>query len=163
MAQIGALFVCLGNICRSPVAEALFRKKVNEAGLTDYFRIDSAGTGRWHEGETADGRSISVAEKRGVKVDSRARQIRPRDLFEFEYILTMEKSVQEYVEKMARSRTEANPQVLLMRDFDPDARGLDEVPDPYNGDMKDFEDMYEILDRATHAFLQSLLPQLKNR
>jgi protein-tyrosine phosphatase len=153
MEKIRVLFICLGNICRSPMAKAIFAQKVREAGLDELFEVDSAGLGGWHEGEKADERTLKVLERRGIPFEHRARQIRPRDLFDFHYLVVMDDSNFEKVEHMMRSRrTEAK--LLKMAAFDP--AGHRDVPDPYHGEEKHFETVYEQLDRACAAFLAHL-------
>lgn len=158
MEQIKVLFVCLGNICRSPMAEALFVHHVQSAGLHDRYFADSAGIGNWHEGELADARTRAVLQNYGIACPSVARQIRPRDLSEFHYILNMEQAVHEQVLKMHQSR-QSTSQVLLMRQFDPQIGELEPdytVPDPYYKDDDAFELVYQILDRSCLHFIQHL-------
>jgi protein-tyrosine phosphatase len=156
MEKIRVLFVCLGNICRSPMAKALFKQKIKQAGLEGAVEVDSAGLGAWHEGEKADERTIQTLERHGVPFEHRARQIRPRDLFDFQYIVVMDDFNYDKVEQMMRSRrTEAK--LLKMAQFDPS--GKKEVPDPYRGEMKDFEAVYAQLDRACSSLLEHLVAE----
>ena len=89
--KISVLFVCLGNICRSPLAEGVFKYLVEDQGLTNQFLIDSAGTGSWHVGDRPDGRAALVAEQHGINLDSRARQIQDEDFSRFDYIIAMDR------------------------------------------------------------------------
>ncbi|HSH45955.1 MAG TPA: low molecular weight protein-tyrosine-phosphatase, partial [Longimicrobiales bacterium] len=96
---VGVLFVCLGNICRSPLAEALFRAAANEAGVSDRFRVDSAGTSGYHAGEPPDARGVEVARRRGVEVNGRSRQITGSDVTEFDYLVVMDSDNLDKVER----------------------------------------------------------------
>lgn len=147
------LFVCLGNICRSPLAEGLFLKKLEENDLTDKFSVDSCGTGAWHIGERPDPRTLENAKKNGVYLPSLARQLNENDLEEFDYILVMDRSNMSNVLEIALPNQVSK--VRLMRDFDSQAPGSD-VPDPYFGGLNGFQDVFEILDRSTGAFLDSV-------
>ncbi|MCI4669925.1 MAG: low molecular weight phosphotyrosine protein phosphatase [Bacteroidia bacterium] len=158
MAKIKVLFVCLGNICRSPMAEGLFIHKVNERGLQDRFEIDSAGTSGWHQGEPADSRMRGVARGHGVNLPSSSRKLLAEDFREFDYILGMDASNMRDIEDLAREgrSSENKAELIKMRDFDEHAKGAD-VPDPYYGGQKGFEDVYEMLDRSTEALLDYIL------
>jgi protein-tyrosine phosphatase len=148
------LFVCLGNICRSPAAEAVFANLAAEAGVTDAFEVDSAGTGAWHVGEPADPRMRRAATRRGISISSIARQFTPDDFDEFDLVLAMDGS---NLETLARMAPEAKREKLvLFRDFDPDAAGED-VPDPYYGGPRGFDEVLDIVTRAGEGLLASLL------
>jgi protein-tyrosine phosphatase len=153
------LFVCLGNICRSPLAENVFRHLVEEAGLEERFEIDSAGTGSWHVGERPDARASSVASARGIELRGRARQVTPDDLVAFDYVLAMDRDNLEELEYMAR-RGEASAEIRLLRAYDPQVDGGtdggDEVPDPYYGGASGFEDVFDIVSRSCRSLLASL-------
>ena len=127
----GVLFVCLGNICRSPLAEGVFQHLVEEAGVSDEFEIDSAGTGSWHVGERPDTRAIAVARAHGITLPSRARQITPEDLDHFDYVIAMDLENVRNLENMAES-SRTDVQIHLLREFDPEHTG-DEVTDPSYG------------------------------
>jgi protein-tyrosine phosphatase len=147
------LFVCLGNICRSPAAEAAFRHLVNEAGLGDQFEIDSAGTGAWHAGQRADRRMRAAGRGRGIDVTSVARQIVADDFAHFDVILAMDRTNLRALREL--SPAEHRPKVRLFRDLDPEGSGRD-VPDPYYGDQEDFEHVLEIVERTGRAWLEQL-------
>ena len=148
------LFVCLGNICRSPMAEGVFLHLVSEAGLSDRFEIDSAGTGSWHVGERPDARAAMVAHEHGIDLPSRARQVRPEDLGRFDYVIAMDRDNLRTLERMAASSA-VDADIRLLRDFDP-ARDGDDVPDPYYGGASGFENVYQIVKRSCEALLARL-------
>lgn len=149
---VGVLFVCLGNICRSPLAEAIFVHQARARGVAGRFRVDSAGLGRWHEGERADPRSIAVGAARGVEVLSVARQIRPPDDFDaFDWQIAMDRA---NVEGLTRAGA-APERIRLMLSFGPS--GVVEVPDPYTGTARDFERVFELLEPACAGLLEWLL------
>lgn len=153
--RIGILFVCLGNICRSPLAEAVFRRAVEDAGLVDRFRIDSAGTAAYHVGEPPDPRSAEVAAGRGVTVDGAARQIGMDDAHRFDYLIAMDRDNLADVREVARAAG-ADPVIRLLRDFDPGADGDLDVPDPYYGGPRGFEDVHDLVERTCRALLDHL-------
>jgi protein-tyrosine phosphatase len=149
-------FVCLGNICRSPLAEALFRRHVRAAGLADRFEIASAGTGDWHVGKGADPRSAAHAEQIGVSLsDHAARQVTTDDLAYFDHVLVMDK--QNLHDVLALDPDDAHsPKVRLLREFDVDP-GDFSVPDPYYGGADGFADVQTIVDRSTQRLLDGLI------
>ncbi|MFN3595766.1 MAG: low molecular weight protein-tyrosine-phosphatase [Rubricoccaceae bacterium] len=149
------LFVCLGNICRSPLAEGVFRRKVEEAGLSDRFVIDSAGTGGWHVGDPPDRRMLATARARGTDLaDLRGRQLAREDLYAFDHVFVMDKSNLHdtlYLDPEGDHGT----RVRLFREFDPEP-GDYQVPDPYYGGPEGFEHVYDIVDRTAEALLARL-------
>jgi protein-tyrosine phosphatase len=148
------LFVCLGNICRSPLAEGVFRHLARERGIEDELRIESAGTGAWHVGEPPDPRSIEVARGRGVSLDGQcARQVRPSDLIEFDYVVAMDRQNLRELERL-RDEHGGDAVVLLLREHDPEPG--DEVPDPYFGGPDGFDRVYDMIHRAAAALLDEL-------
>ncbi|MCA9293913.1 MAG: low molecular weight phosphotyrosine protein phosphatase [Phycisphaerales bacterium] len=156
--QIGVLFVCMGNICRSPVAEGLFLHLARERQVDDMFDVDSAGTGGWHAGERADRRALAVARKHGVELPSRARQVDPvRDWARFHHIIAMDRqNVQDLLNVGAPS-----DRLRLLRSFDPalaeaKGRALD-VPDPYYGDDEGFDAVFAMATHACKGLLEQLL------
>jgi protein-tyrosine phosphatase len=152
------LFVCLGNICRSPTAEGVMAKLVAEAGLQDEIELDSAGTGAWHVGEPADARAREAALARGIELSSIARQVRAEDFARFDLILAMDGSNQHALRQMAPDQ-EACEKVRLLREFDPaSAAGQDlDVPDPYYDSQRGFE---IVLDQV-QAACEGLLAQVR--
>ncbi len=154
------LFVCLGNICRSPLAEGVFLHLVREAGLAHRFEVDSAGTGDWHAGERPDPRAIAVAKKHGVALPSRARQVTPADLDLFDHVLAMDRENLRDLERM--SRRSARARVRLLREHDP-VRDGDDVPDPYYGGPSGFDLVYEMVHRSCSALLVELTGEPTDR
>lgn len=152
---ISVLFVCLGNICRSPLAEGVFRHLARQAGLEDQFVIDSAGTGSWHVGEPPDGRSVGVAAANGVAVDGRARQVRRDDVARFDVIVAMDRDNLRELRRLTDGRGHSH--IHLLREFDPEGTG-DEVPDPYFGGEDGFETVYRMVHRSCAALLRELSP-----
>ena len=150
------LFVCLGNICRSPAAEAAFEHAVAEAGLSAEFEIDSAGTGAWHVGEPADRRMREAGQRRGFKVTSRARQVSAEDFRTFDHILAMDTTNLRALRRQAP--VEHHSKIRLFRDLDPHNPGED-VPDPYYGDAAGFDEVLDIVTRTARALLEELRPR----
>ena len=153
---VRVLFVCLGNICRSPAAKAAFTRLVTNAGLRDDFVIDSAGTGSWHVGEAADERMRQAASTRGLAVTSIARQVAAVDFEWFDHILAMDRDNLRALTERAPARHRRK--VRLFRDFDPDAPGTD-VPDPYYGGPEGFDEVLDIVTRTSRALLETINPR----
>lgn len=153
---ISVLFVCLGNICRSPLAEAVFRQVVTDAGLESRFRIDSAGTSGYHDGDPPDARTTQVAARRGVEVVGRSRQVDPADVATFDYLIAMDGDNRREVERLADGAG-ARPEIRLFREFDGDAAGDLEVPDPYFGGPTGFEDVHDLVERSARGLLDYLV------
>lgn len=138
------LMVCLGNICRSPLAEGILSSKLNHE-----FIVDSAGTGDWHAGEKPDKRSIEVAKKHGIDISyQRARQIKKSDLEEFDLIFAMDES--NYLNLLAMTTDEHQKEKIKM------ILGDSNVPDPYYGGLSDFEHVFELLDKVTDDIVKEL-------
>lgn len=142
------LFVCLGNICRSPLAEAIFWHKVKAKGLTNLYYAESCGTANYHIGDQPDHRTIRNAQKNGVLIDHLGRQLCTEDFEKFDEIFVMDKSNFNNTLRIAGPH---KAKVKLMRSFDPEGEG--EVPDPYYGQEKDFQHVFDILDRSIEAYL----------
>ena len=147
------LFVCLGNICRSPTAEAVMRVLAREAGKA--VEVDSAGTGGWHVGEAADPRSRKVAARRGYPIDHRARQLSYDDFGRFDLIVAMDRQNLRDIQQLARGLAHV-PRIALFRSFDPTAGDGAEVPDPYAGGPAGFEQVVDICERACRGLLETL-------
>ncbi|HEX7119555.1 MAG TPA: low molecular weight protein-tyrosine-phosphatase [Longimicrobiales bacterium] len=152
---IRVLFVCLGNICRSPMAEAVFRALVRDAGVAHRFEIDSAGTSDYHEGEPPDARAQEVARLRGITLTGRSRPIREQDLLRFDYVIVMDAENLRDVAALAE-RVEQRAQVHLLREFDPEAGGELDVPDPYYGGRAGFERVHEMIERSCRGLLEHI-------
>jgi protein-tyrosine phosphatase len=148
------LFVCLGNICRSPLAEAIFWHKVRAKGLTGLFYAESCGTANYHIGEAPDHRTITNALKNGVAIDHKCRQLCADDFEKFEEIFVMDKSNYSNYSNSLKVAGEHHGKLKMMREFDPEGKG-EEVPDPYYGSEKDFQNVFEILERSTEGYLIS--------
>ena len=148
------LFVCLGNICRSPLAEGVFAHLVAEAALDDRFRIDSAGTGAWHVGNLPDARSREVAPRNGVVLPSRARQVRASHFTAFQVIVAMDRSNLSDLESL-QFKSGGDARLVLMRDFDSEP-GNGEVPDPYYGGAEGFDRVYDMVLRSAQGLLDHL-------
>lgn len=162
MAKKRILFVCLGNICRSPLAEGLFGEAVAAQGLQARYEADSAGTNRYHTGELPDPRTRQNAESHGLVLTHRARTFGPADFDEFDLIVCMDQQNVQNVLALARNAAD-EAKVRLMRLHDPEP-GDGQVPDPYFGGADGFEQVYQILQRATLGLLSRLesAPSLKN-
>jgi protein-tyrosine phosphatase len=153
-AQASVLFVCMGNICRSPTAEAVFRERAARAGLDRHIHIDSAGTGSWHVGEPPDRRAIEFAARRGYDLSAlRARQVSREDFTCFHWILAMDN------QNLRELRLLRPPQfgghLGLVLDFAP-TLGVREVPDPYYGGLEGFERVLDLLEHASEKLLEQV-------
>lgn len=158
--MVKVLYVCLGNICRSPLGEATFEALVAEKGLQEHFEADSAGTAGYHVGKHADPRSQKVAEKHGVKLDHIVRKITTEDLDTFDHIAVMDEENFEEIHTLYYEKKKTPPsadKLFLIRDFDPDVRGVSEVPDPYFEGDKEFEEVFQILKRSNEKLLEHLM------
>ncbi|RHJ91137.1 low molecular weight protein-tyrosine-phosphatase [Parabacteroides bouchesdurhonensis] len=150
------LFVCLGNICRSPSAEAVMKKLVRDAGLQDRFEIDSAGLIGYHEGEPADSRMRAHASRRGYSLDSISRPVRMSDFYHFDLIIGMDDSNIDKLKQMAPD-LESEAKVRRMTDFCCN-KLYDYVPDPYYSGAEGFELVLDLLEDACAGLLASLVP-----
>ncbi|WP_111656457.1 low molecular weight protein-tyrosine-phosphatase [Isoalcanivorax indicus] len=154
--SVSVLFVCLGNICRSPTAEAVFRGRVQAAGLEDRIRIDSAGTGDWHIGKAPDTRMQRAAARRGYDLAPlRARQVTAADLSAFDYVLAMDNANLNDL----RALGDASGHLGLFMDFHPQPP-VREVPDPYYGGEAGFDEVLDLVETTSDALLDALRARL---
>jgi protein-tyrosine phosphatase len=150
--MVRVLFVCMGNICRSPLAQGIFENVLRRQGLEDEVFVDSAGTGRWHVGEPPDRRASGAASLRGLDISAqRARQIRPEDCENFDYILTMDEENYRAVAALCRGSAVVRP----FLDFAPDSPER-EVPDPYYGGPDGFERVIDLVEEASEGLLDDI-------
>jgi protein-tyrosine phosphatase len=149
------LFVCLGNICRSPTAEGVMRQKLREAGLADDVDVESAGTGGWHVGHAPDERASAAAGARGITLESRAQRFLTEHADEFDLILAMDRQNEADIRALAPA---AEGKLHLLREFDPEAveAGDLEVPDPYYGGDSGFEDVLDMVERACDGLVEEI-------
>ena len=152
MEPIRVCFVCLGNICRSPTAEAVFLHHVQRQGVSERFVVDSAGTGGWHVGERAHPDTRAAARARGVEIHSIGRQFVQRDFARFDYVIAMDRSNRANLERIADEAS--RPTIHLLRDFDPASPKGSDVPDPYYDGG--FDGVYDICDAAAAGLLAEL-------
>ncbi|MEO0438779.1 MAG: low molecular weight protein-tyrosine-phosphatase [Pseudomonadota bacterium] len=153
------LFVCLGNICRSPTAEGVFRSFLRQAGLAETIRVDSAGTGAWHMGEPPDIRAQDAAALRGYELSAiKSRRVRTEDFFEFDYVLAMDWS--NLQELRSLQPDDSSSTVSLFLDYAP-AAPTDEVPDPYYGSGEGFETVLDLVEQASVGLLKELQTKLE--
>ncbi len=147
------LFVCLGNICRSPLAHAVFEDLVDSEGLTDKFEIESCGTGAWHVGELPDSRMRKEAKKHGVEMTHLGRTLNVNDFEYFDLILPMDASNKSNL--LRQCPEEFKHKIKLFRTFDPEKTSdTDEVPDPYYGGEEGFQNVYTIVERTARELLR---------
>ncbi|WP_159587628.1 low molecular weight protein-tyrosine-phosphatase [Chelativorans xinjiangense] len=152
-ARTAILFVCLGNICRSPLAEGIFRAVVSERGLEHAFHLDSAGTGAWHAGSPPDPRSVATARRFGLDISGqRARQVEPEDFSRFDIILAMDRANVGALRQ--RAPKEAHGRIHLFLDYA--LGGPEEIPDPYYGGDDGFAAVYRTLREASDALVARL-------
>jgi protein-tyrosine phosphatase len=151
---IRVLFVCTGNICRSPTAEGLFRALVERAELGGVIEVDSAGTGGWHVGEPPDGRSQAAARQRGLDLSGqRARQVETADFEVFDYLLGLDRSHLQALERLAPAARRDRLHLLL--DYAPEL-GVSDVPDPYYGGVHGFEQVLDLVEAGCRGLLDHI-------
>ncbi len=156
MKKQSVLFVCLGNICRSPAAEAIFLDLINKKGLNDCFIVDSAGTGSWHIGKNSDTRMRIASQKRGIEIASRARQINSNDFEKFNYIVAMDDSNYENIIDLKARKSLSNfASIKKIQNFRAIFQEV-EVPDPYFGGDEGFDNVLDILEDSVSGFLDTI-------
>lgn len=154
--KISVLFICLGNICRSPLAEAVFRQVAVEAGVEGSLRIDSAGTSGYHDGDPPDARATAVAARRGVELAGASRRVGAADVASFDYLIVMDDENRQAVDRLVASSPD-HAEVRLLREFDPEAGGDRDVPDPYFGSPDGFEHVHDLVERSARGLLEYLM------
>ncbi|MFF3419575.1 low molecular weight protein-tyrosine-phosphatase [Streptomyces sp. NPDC002698] len=155
-------FVCTGNICRSPMAESVFRAHVERAGLDELVEVDSAGTGGWHEGDGADERAVAVLEAAGYESDHAARQFQASWFSRLDLVIALDTGHLKALRRLANSAEDAG-KVRLLRSYDPTAGDDLDVPDPYYGHMDGFEECLEMVEAASPALLAAVREQVEGR
>jgi protein-tyrosine phosphatase len=155
-------FVCTGNICRSPMAESVFRARVAEAGLEDRVEADSAGTGGWHEGEGADPRTVAVLEEHGYDSDHLARQFQPSWFARLDLVIALDTGHLKALRRLAPTEEDAR-KVRLLRSYAETAADDLDVPDPYYGGLDGFEECLEMVEEASTGLLAAVRAHLEGR
>ncbi|MGI9200271.1 MAG: low molecular weight protein-tyrosine-phosphatase [Woeseiaceae bacterium] len=151
--KVSVLFICMGNICRSPTAEGVFRHFVEQRGLQEAVRIDSAGTHAYHSGEPSDSRAIAAAARRGYDLSGiRARRVQDEDFEEFDFVIAMDEQNLQNLQEMAGS--ERSTKVSLFLEYS--SGDVSEVPDPYYGGAKGFERVLDLVEDASRGLLEML-------
>ena len=145
-------FVCLGNICRSPLAQGVFQDLVNREKLNQKIFVSSAGTGNWHIGNLPDERMRQTAQSKGIQLESRAQQFQSKDFNRFNLVLAMDHSNLVRLAEIAPS-TLSPDKLMLFRSFDPKSNGDQDVPDPYYGGARGFEEVYRMVERTCPPIL----------
>jgi protein-tyrosine phosphatase len=177
-ARMRVLFVCLGNICRSPTAEGVMRALVRDAGLEEQIELDSAGTGAWHIDQSPDARATTAARERGIALEGAARQIERGDFAEFDLIVAMDAANVADLRRIAPDEA-ARAKIRLLREFGPPAEGTRDsrsdgalgvpaaadldVPDPYHGGARGFDHVFDLVQSACSALLAELRVALVER
>ncbi|MFI8517419.1 low molecular weight protein-tyrosine-phosphatase [Streptomyces sp. NPDC085481] len=155
-------FVCTGNICRSPMAEHVFRARVTEAGLADAVVVDSAGTGGWHEGDGADPRTVAVLEEGGYGSEHTARRFRASWFAALDLVIALDEGHVRELRRLARTPEEA-AKIRLLRSYDPGAGADLDVPDPYYGGRDLFEECLEMVEAASEGLLAAVRDEVEER
>ena len=153
--MVRVCFVCLGNICRSPTAEAAMRKLLKAEGLLAEIEVDSAGTGDWHVGESPDRRALAAGKRRGLELRGRARRFQARDFDAFHYVVAMDQANLHALQRLAEHERHTG-KIDLLRNFDPGSPPDADVPDPYYGGAEGFETVIDICESACRGLLDSI-------
>jgi protein-tyrosine phosphatase len=166
MTPIRLSFVCLGNICRSPLAQGVFEHLVAASGRSGDFEIESAGIGSWHVGEAPDHRALATAKAHGLTLTGRVQQVKPHDFARFEMLIALDSNLADELRRLAPTLAD-RAKVRLLREFDPLVTGQSpatrrsgtlDVPDPYYGGPAGFEDAYQMIEQACRGLLETLQP-----
>ncbi|MBX9397976.1 low molecular weight phosphotyrosine protein phosphatase [Streptomyces sp. TRM72054] len=155
-------FVCTGNICRSPMAESVFRARIAQAGLDGRVEVDSAGTGGWHEGEPADPRTVAVLREHDYGSEHIARQFQPSWFSRLDLVIALDSGHLKALRRLARTEQDA-AKVRLLRSYDPAAGDDLDVPDPYYGGRDGFEECLEMVEAASTGLLAAVREHLEGR
>ncbi|MET7291781.1 low molecular weight protein-tyrosine-phosphatase [Streptomyces griseoloalbus] len=155
-------FVCTGNICRSPMAESVFRARVAKAGLDGLVEVDSAGTGGWHEGEGADPRTVTVLRENGYDADHTARQFDPSWFARLDLVIALDSGHLRALRRLAPTERDAD-KVRLLRSYDPAADDDLDVPDPYYGGADGFDECLEMVEAASTGLLVAVREQVEGQ
>ena len=157
--MVKVLFVCLGNICRSPTAEGVFTALIHREGLSDLVSIDSAGTGAWHVGDQPDRRAQAAAKTRGYDLSTqRARQIKETDFWDFDYVIAMDSQNHSDLSMMAPASVQDRIRMFLSFAAD---KGIRDVPDPYYGGPDGFDHVLDLVEAASLGLLQDIRKRLR--
>jgi protein-tyrosine phosphatase len=157
--MIKLLFICLGNICRSPIAEGTFKALIKQKGLEDHFEVDSAGTAGYHIGKKADPRTLKNAEKHGIELDHTARKISAKDLDYYDHLVVMDEENFEFIHTLYYDTKGVPPpaeKLFLIRDHDPEVKGVHSVIDPFYEGEKVFEEVFQTVWRSNEALIAYL-------
>lgn len=155
------LFVCSGNICRSPYAEAYLVHRLNQEGLSNHVNVESAGTHGYHTGEAPDRRGRAAALRRGINMDHlRARPVRPHDMEEFSLLIAM--ADEHYSALMRAARGDEKQKIYYFSDFTPDL-GVKSIPDPYYGGDSDFEYMMDLIEKGTEGIINHIKNEINSQ
>lgn len=152
--MIKILFVCMGNICRSPMADAVFTKMAEDAGILDDIMVDSAGTGSWHVGERAHRGTLNVLNKHGIQYKGRARQLTQRDMTDFDYVLAMDNGNLRKLKSIEPDVPEAELHLFMSYANGSGLTDVTEVPDPYYDGR--FDEVYELVHKGSEALLEHI-------
>jgi protein-tyrosine phosphatase len=154
--MVRVLMVCMGNICRSPMAEAVFQEKVKQAGLEDEITVDSAGTSRWHAGEPAHSGTLAVLKQNAIPYNGRSRQFVEKDLSDFDYVMAMDSENLSYIRRLQQTAGKHGPEVRLFLDYAREAGRVKpaEVPDPYYDD--NFPYVYQLVEAGADELLKHI-------
>ncbi|MFF4752324.1 low molecular weight protein-tyrosine-phosphatase [Streptomyces sp. NPDC002514] len=155
-------FVCTGNICRSPMAESVFRARAEEAHLQDLVEVDSAGTGGWHEGDGADPRTVAVLEEHGYDIDHTARRFQPSWFARLDLVIALDSGHLKALRRLAPTEEDAR-KVRLLRSYDPAAGDDLDVPDPYYGGLDGFTECLEMVEAASTGLLAAVRDRLEEQ